>query len=174
MLYSFVFLNSCLDGHKKQQAQRFTLPYFMSEDRIKVTYEKNREGGTLSIIMTKPGIGSGSSSGPVWIYKFDLNNLFLRLVVSLHPLLFKEMDLQLQVFFLISFHYLLNLDDKVTMGAAQTASYFSFTAQGSCKFDTEMTGELTNGSTIKFHATVTDTVLLFLLKNYLFLGWTGS
>lgn len=47
---------------KKEQVQRFSLPYSVTEDRVEATYARHVEGGKLSLVLTKPaGAGSGAS-----------------------------------------------------------------------------------------------------------------
>jgi hypothetical protein len=51
--------------HRKQQAQRFTMPYVLSTKRITVKYDHGRDGGTLSLTFRKPegGASTGGQSG---------------------------------------------------------------------------------------------------------------
>jgi len=112
-------------NEKKQTVQRFTIPYHLNHSRILVQYNKAREGGTLSITMTKPDPNEGGSS--------PTSGEFCNFVVPATP----------------------GSEGKVTMKAGQFPTFFQFDVQGESKHETEMTGELLDGDSLKFHATTT-------------------
>jgi hypothetical protein len=53
-------VNVSLGNTKKEQVQRFSLPYAVTENRVEATYAPHVEGGKLSLVLTKP---SGGGSG---------------------------------------------------------------------------------------------------------------
>lgn len=55
--------------HRVAQTQRFALPYQVTVDRVDATYDRNREGGTLTLVMTKPT--AGASGGNVRYFLFS-------------------------------------------------------------------------------------------------------
>jgi len=112
---------------RQEQHQRFALPYSLSLDRIHVTYDKNRDGGTLTLVLTKPGGGIPT----------NITGEFTKFTIPLDP---SAAD-----------------GSKVSMSAGQTAAFFQFKPQGASKYETEIVGELINGRDVKFHATITQT-----------------
>jgi len=58
--------------NRKQQIQRFSIPYTLSTDRLEAKYARLKEGGTLSLLFKKPDLSSsGSVSGQ--FTKFTVN-----------------------------------------------------------------------------------------------------
>jgi len=115
-------------NNMKQQVQRFTVPYILNPDRVDVKYGRDRDGGTLSLLLTKPDPSAGGTAGG------SLAGEFTKFTISA----------------------VAGSQGKVTMKASQTKEYFQFEASGEPKLDTEVIGELAEGDQVKFHAITTD------------------
>jgi len=116
-------------SNRKQQVQRFTVPYTLSPERVEAKYNHNRDGGTLSLLLTKPDMSSaGGASGGT------RSGEFTKFIIGA----------------------VAGSEGKVTMRPSQTKEFFQFEATGEPKWETEVIGELTDGEQVKFHAITTD------------------
>jgi len=117
---------------KKDQVQRFSIPYTITQDRVRVTYDRRKDGGTLIFLMTKPGSSTFGNTGTKSSSTFGQ---FCSFIVKGVP----------------------NKDGRISMASGQTSDAFIFTVTGESKYDTEVIGELLDGPeiTMKYHCTTT-------------------
>jgi len=117
-------------NNRKQQVQRFTVPYSLCPDRVNAQFNSKRDGGTLSLLLIKPDPAAGGGGGSAGVLAGEFTKFTIKSVFE--------------------------SQGKISMKPAQTKEYFLFEATGEPKWDTEVVGELTDGDQIKFHAITTD------------------
>lgn len=102
-------------GQKKQQVQRFTMPYVISSDRITAKFEPQKDGGKLTLHFRKPAGGASSVA--------TTSGEFTKFVVAA----------------------VAGSEGKVTMKPSQEKDRFIFEPTGEPKLETEIIGEIEGG-----------------------------